>query len=66
MLLLPLEFAKVSKDALVDSGAYINVISKKDADKIREQEDNPVVKEAPPPPFKIQYAKFKETPCSKT
>ena len=56
MLFLPLDFAKITIDALVDSGAYINVISENDADKIREQEDNPVVKEAPPPPFKIQYA----------
>ena len=42
--------------ALVDSGAYINVISERDADKIQTEADATIIAKAPPLPFKIQYA----------
>ena len=36
MLFLPVEFNTVKIDALVDSGAYINAISERDAEKLRQ------------------------------
>ena len=56
MLFLPVEFNTVKIDALVDSGAYINAISEKDAEKLRQNASQCIVNKAPPPPFKVQYA----------
>ena len=56
MLFLPVEFNTVKIDALVDSGAYIDAISKRDAEKFRQNASQCIVKRAPPPPFKVQYA----------
>ena len=56
MLFIPLDFDNTRIDALVDSGAYINVISEKDADKIQTEANATRIARAPPPPFKIQYA----------
>ena len=56
MLFLPVEFNTVKIDALVDSGAYTNAISEKDAEKLRHNASQCIVNKAPPPPFKVQYA----------
>ena len=56
MLFIPLDFENTRIDALVDSGAYINVISEKDADKTQNETNTAITAKAPPPPFKIQYA----------
>ena len=56
MFFIPLDFGNTRFDALVDSGAYINVISEKDADKIQNEANAAIIAKAPPPPFKIQYA----------
>ena len=56
MLFLPVEFNFVKIDALVDSGAYINAISERDAEKLRQNASQCIVIRAPPPPFKVQYA----------
>ena len=56
MLFIPLDFENTRIDALVDSGAYINVISERDADKIQTEANTTIIAKAPPPPFKIQYA----------
>ena len=56
MLFLPVEFNTVKIDALVDSGAYINAISERDADKLRQHASQCIVNKALPPPFKVQYA----------
>ena len=56
MLFISLDFEKVRIDALVDSGAYINVISERDAEKIQKETKAAITAKAPPPPFKIQYA----------
>ena len=56
MLFIPLDFENTRIDALVDSGAYINVISEKDADKMQTEANAIIITRAPPPPFKIQYA----------
>ena len=56
MLFIPLDFENTRIDALVDSGAYINVISERDADKIQTEANATIIAKAPPPPFKIQYA----------
>ena len=53
MLFLPVEFKTVKIDA---SGAYINAISERDAEKLRENASQCLVNKAPPPPFKVQYA----------
>ena len=52
MLFLPAEFNTVKIDTLVNSGAYINAISERDAKKISERDAERDV----PPPFKMQYA----------
>ena len=54
MLFLPVEFNTVKIDALVDSGAYINAISERDAEKLRQHASQSIVNKAPP--FKVQYA----------
>ena len=56
MLFLPVEFNTVKIDALVDSGAYINAISERDAEKLRQNSSQCLVNKAPAPPFKVQYA----------
>ena len=56
MLFLPVDFNSVKIDALVDSGAYINAISERDAEKLRQDANQCIIHEAPPPPFKVQYA----------
>ena len=56
MLFLPVEFNTIKIDALVDSGAYINAISERDAEKLRQHASQCIVNKAPPPPFKVQYA----------
>ena len=56
MLFLPVEFNTVKIDALVDSGAYIDAISERDAEKFRLNANQCIVHKAPPPPFKVQYA----------
>ena len=56
MLFLSAEFNTLKIDALVDSGAYINAISERDAAKIKEHASQCIINEAPPPPFKVQYA----------
>ena len=56
MLFIPLDFENTRIDALVDSGAYIKVISERDADKIQTEANATINAKAPPPPFKIQYA----------
>ena len=53
MLFIPLDFKNTRIDALVDSGAYINVISERDADKIQTEANATIIAKAPPPPFKI-------------
>ena len=55
-LLLPGDFNTVKIDALVVSGAYINAISERDAEKLRQNASQCIVNKAPPPSFKIQYA----------
>ena len=56
MLFLPVDFNSVKIDALVDSGAYINAISERDAEKFRQDANQCIIHKAPPPPFKVQYA----------
>ena len=56
MLFIPLEFENTRIDALVDLGAYINVISENDTDKIQNEANTAIIAKVPPPPFKIQYA----------
>ena len=56
MLFLPVEFNNVKIDALVDSGAYINAIRERDAEKINPNASQSIINNAPPPPFKVQYA----------
>ena len=53
MLFIPLDFENARIDALVDSGAYINVISERDADKIQNEANATIIAKAPPLPFKI-------------
>ena len=55
MLFLPVEF-NVNIDALVDSGAYINAISERDAEKIKHSASQCIFNNALLPPFKVQYA----------
>ena len=56
MLFLPVEFNTVKTDALVDSGAYINAISKKDAENLRQDPSQCIINKAPPPRCEVQYA----------
>ena len=60
MLFLPLEFHEVKIDALVDSGAYVNAISERDAKKGHEAPQC-IIHKAPPPPFKVEYANAART-----
>ena len=59
MLFLPVEFNTLKIHAVVDSGAYINAISERDAEKLRQNASQCIVNKAPPPLFKVQYANAK-------
>ena len=48
-LFLPVEFNTIKIDALVDSGAYINAISERDAEKLRQHASQCIVNKAPHP-----------------
>ena len=56
MLLILLEFQKVTIDALFDSGAYIKVISERNAGKKLRESNASKIENAQPPPFEIQNA----------
>ena len=56
MLFLLVEFNNVKIDALVDSRAYFNAISERDAEQIKHSASQCIMNKAPPPPFKVQYA----------
>ena len=56
MLFLPLDFNTVNIDALVNSGAYINAISGRDAEKLRQNASQCIFNKASPPSFNVQYA----------
>ena len=56
MLFLPVDFNNVNIDALFDLGAYINAISERDAEKLRQNASQCIVNKAHPPPSKVQYA----------
>ena len=56
MLYLPLEFGEITMDGLVDSGAFINAMSRSDYNAMKMNSDNCVTKEYPQPPFKIECA----------
>ena len=49
MLFLPVEFNTVKIDALVDSGAYINAVNERDAEKLRQNASQCIVNRAPHP-----------------
>ena len=55
-LFLPLEFHKAKIEALVDSGAYVNAIRERDAEKIQQEAPQCITHKEPPPPLKVQYA----------
>ena len=52
MLFLPDEFNNVKIDVLLDSGAYINAISERDAENVQQNASQCIINEAPPPPSK--------------
>ena len=56
MLFLPVDFNSVKIDALVDSGAYINAISERDAERLQQNANQCIINKAPPPTFKVQFA----------
>ena len=56
MFFLPVDFNTVKIDALVDSSAYINAISERDAENLRQNANQCIINMAPSPPFKEQYA----------
>ena len=56
MLFLPVDFNSVKIDALVDSGAYINAISERDAERLQQNANQCIINKAPPPSFKVQFA----------
>ena len=56
MLFLPVDFNSVKIDALVDSDAYINAVSERDAERLQQNANQCIINKAPPPPFKIQNA----------
>ena len=65
MLVIPIEFKNVKIDALVDSGAYINVISEKDAQKIQKEAKASILEKAPPPPYQntLRQHRARKRPC---
>ena len=56
ILYLPLEFGGITMDGPVDSGAFINAMSRLDYNAIKMNSDNCIIKEYPQPPFKIEFA----------
>ena len=56
MLFLPVEFNNFKIDALVDSGANINAVSKRDAERKQHNATQCIINKTPPSPFKVQYA----------
>ena len=56
MLFLPLDFHKVKIEELACSGAYVNAISERDGQSIRQHVHQCIIHEAPPSPIKVQYA----------
>ena len=56
LLYLTLEFGEITKDGLVDSGAFINAMSWSEYNMIKMNSENSVIKKYPQPPFKIEYA----------
>ena len=62
MLFLPVEFNTVKIDALVDSAAYNNSISERDAGKIRRNASQCIIKKVPPPVlFKVSLSHTEPT-----
>ena len=57
MLYVPLDFETgLTKDALVDSGAYVSAIAQKELDRIQQQAPSNILKIDDPPNFQIQVA----------
>ena len=57
MLYVPLDFENVlTKDAVVDSGAYVSAIAQKELDRIKQQSSSNILKIDDPPNFQIQVA----------
>ena len=57
MLYVPLDFENgLTKDALVDSGAYVSAIAQKELDRIQQQAPSNILKIDDPPNFQIQVA----------
>ena len=57
MLYVPLDFENgLTKDALVDSGAYVRAIAQKELDRIKQQSPSNILKIDDPPNFQIQGA----------
>ena len=57
VLYVPLDFKNCSTiDALVDSGAYVIAIAKKELDRIKQQSPSNILKNDDPPNFQIQIA----------
>ena len=57
MLYVPLNFENfLTKDAFVDSGAYVSAIAQKELDRIKQQSSSNILKVDDPPNFQIQVA----------
>ena len=57
MLHVPLNFENgLTKDALVDSGAYVIAIAQKELDRIKHQSPSKILRIDDPPNFQIQVA----------
>ena len=57
MLYVPLDFEnRLTKDALVDSGAYISAIAQKELDRFKQHSPSNILKIDDPPNFQIQVA----------
>ena len=57
MLYVPLDFENgLTKDAFVDSGAYVSAIAQKELDRIKQQSPSNILKIEDPPDFQIQVA----------
>ena len=57
ILYVPLDFENgLTKDALVDSGAYVSAIAQKERDSIKQQSPSNILKIDDPPNFQIQVA----------
>ena len=57
MLYVPLDFENgLTKDALVDSGAYVSAIAQNELDRIKQQSPSDILKFDDPPNFPIQVA----------